>query len=389
MRSRSKGMDMKQHVAVGVALAMLVASSSVEAQLGGLLKKKAGEVLTKKPEAAKPAPPPETPPAAPAEPAAATPSPASAATPAPAPAPARATPAEKKAVSPLEESALPLRQSAREVPRDGGDPRANGDWSQLPYIPTAATAAAYALGESARVALVESVGAALKTLVMSPAFMAEHETFIKNEFHAVDHGLKGIVGMEAAMKKNDLKLVEQLQTRQVVSMTVDQVRNTPPEYLQKEMAEELPRWQKRAADPKLSDRAKYQKLVAKAEAIAALPPADEKYLRGLMVIKSIDNGGPETEEAVLAMHQRFKDESEQAAYDEHSLKGELKQNLSAFVAIAAKVNFAAPTTQKNGKTMFVNAADEKQGALWKACFRAGQAPTAAAVKLAKAWLLEM
>jgi hypothetical protein len=39
--------------------------------------------------------------------------------------------------------------------------------------------------------------------------------------------------------------------------------------------------------------------------------------------------------------------------------------------------------------MFVNAADEKQGAMWKACFRAGEAPTAAAVKLAKAWLLEL
>ena len=378
---------MKQHVAVGVVLAMLVASTSVEAQLGGLLKKKAGEVLTKKPEAAKPAPPPETPPAAPAESAAATPPPASAAT--PAPAPARAAAVEKKAVSPLEESALPLRQSALDVLRDGSDPHANGDWSQLPYIPTAATAAAYALGESARVALVQTVGAALKTLVMSPAFLAEHEAFIKNEFHAVDHGLKGIVGFETAMKKNDLKLVEELQTRQVVAMTVDQVRNTPPEYLQKEMAEELPRWQKRASDPKLSDRAKYQKLVAKAQAIASLPPADEKYLRGVMVIKSIDNGGPDTEEAVLALQQRFKNESEQVAYDEHSLKGELKQNLSAFVAIAAKVNFAAPTVQKSGRTVFTNPADEKQGALWKACFRAGQAPTAAAVKLAKAWLLEM
>jgi hypothetical protein len=87
------------------------------------------------------------------------------------------------------------------------------------------------------------------------------------------------------------------------------------------------------------------------------------------------------------MHQRFKDETEQAAYDSHNLKGQLKQQLTAFVAIAARVHFNAPTVEKNRKTMFVNAADEKQGAIWKACFRAGEAPTAAAIKLAKAWLL--
>ena len=105
--------------------------------------------------------------------------------------------------------------------------------------------------------------------------------------------------------------------------------------------------------------------------------------------KSIDNDGPDAEEAVLAIHKRVQDEKEQAAWDEHNLKGQLKRNLTAFVAVASKVNFKAPTVEKSGKTMFVNAADEKQGAMWKACFRAGEAPTAAALKLAKAWLLEL
>ncbi len=379
---------MKQYLVLGVALAMLAASTAVDAQLGGLLKKKAGEVLGKKAEPAKPtptaSPAPETP--APAAPAPATASPAAA----PAtPAPAAATPAAKDPVSPLDVSALRLRQSANEILRDQGDQRENGDWNQLPQIPAAATAAAYALSDTARVALVETIGAAVKALVTSATFLTEHEDYIKREHQAVDHGLKGVVSYEDALKKSDLKLFEAIQLRQSVAMGVDQVRMVPPEYLQKELADDLPKWKQRSVDPKLRDRTKYQKMVAKAEAIATLPPTDDKFVRGLAVIKSIDNGGPDTEDAVFAIHQRVMDEKEQAAFDAHSLKGQLKRNLSAFVAIAAKVNFDAPTSQKNGKTMFSNAADEKQGALWKACFRAGEAPTAAAVKLAKAWLLEM
>jgi hypothetical protein len=53
------------------------------------------------------------------------------------------------------------------------------------------------------------------------------------------------------------------------------------------------------------------------------------------------------------------------------------------------VNFAAPTVEKGETEVFVNPADERQGALWKACFRAGAAPTAAALALAKAWLAEL
>jgi hypothetical protein len=59
------------------------------------------------------------------------------------------------------------------------------------------------------------------------------------------------------------------------------------------------------------------------------------------------------------------------------------------VAVAPKVNFTAPTAMKNGTIRFVNPADEKQGALWKACYRAGEGPTAAALKLARGWLAEL
>jgi hypothetical protein len=378
---------MKRHIVLVLALATFAASTAVDAQVGGLLRKKAGEVLGKKPEPAKPAPPapaPETAPASPA-PAAASPAPAPAASGNREAAPA----APKKAVDPLDLSALPLRQSADQVLRERVIPRSNGDWDQLPYIPGAATAAAYKLDDSARVTLVETVGSALKSLVMSAAYLADHDAFIKGEHQGADHGIKGVVSLEEAMKKGDVKQMEAIQVRMTVAMTVDMVSTAPPDSLKQEFLDELPKWKAQAANPKNSKRAKYQKMVAKAQSIETLPASDEKFKRGYAVIRSIDADGPDTEDAVYAMHARFKQEEEQAAYDAHSLKGQLKQQLTTFVAIASKVNFKAPTVEKNKKTIFVNPADEKQGAIWKACFRAGEASTTAALKLAKAWLAEL
>jgi hypothetical protein len=180
-----------------------------------------------------------------------------------------------------------------------------------------------------------------------------------------------------------------MQVRSMVIVTVDQVKVLPPDMMKTQLAEELPKWKTQAANVKNSGRAKYQKMVARAQAIESLPPSDEKFKRGYAVIQSIDNDGPDTEEALYAMYDRAKQEQEQAAYDAHSIKGQLKEQLTNFVAIASKVNFKAPTVEKGGKTMFVNAADEKQGAIWKACFRAGEASTAAAIKVARAWLTEL
>jgi hypothetical protein len=371
---------MKRQMALGMALAIVLVSTSVEAQLGGLLKKKAREVVGGKKGEAAPTPDPAPATGTPDTPAAA---------PARAGERAAAAPAEKRAVSPLEVSELPLRQSADQVLRSRLSDRPNGDWRQLPYIPTAAVAAAYALGDSAQVALVETVATSLKTMVMSAAFLAEHDKYIKGAHQAVDHGLKGVVGIAEALKKNDLKAIEAIQTRDIVAMGVDQVRSMPGDYLKTEFAQELAKWKVAAANPKRGDQAKSQKLVLRAQPLEGLAPSDERFLRGYAVLKSLDNGGPDNEEAVFAIHQRVTQEREQLAYDDHNLKAQLKQQLTTFVAIAAKVNFTAPTVEKKGTISFVNPTDERQGALWKACFRAGAAPTAAALKIARAWLAEL
>ena len=84
-------------------------------------------------------------------------------------------------------SELPVRQSADHVLRGRVNLRPNGDWDQLPYIPAAAVAAAHALGESAQVALVETIGTALKSMVMSATFLASEST-PRSSDQAVDHG---------------------------------------------------------------------------------------------------------------------------------------------------------------------------------------------------------
>ena len=364
---------MKRQMALSLALAMVMASTAMDAQIGGIIRKKAGEICRRQEAGASagPAPAPTTTTTKPTTDGAA-PAPT-----APAGTSDRATasPAAKPAASPLETSELPVRRSADHVLRGRINARDNGDWDQLPAIPPAAVAAAYGLGEAAQAALVETVGSALKTLVMSPAFMAEHNKYIKSEHQAVDHGLKGIVGLEEAMKKGDVKAMEAIQAREMAAITVGQVRSMPAEIRKTNFTQLLTQWKADAAKPKRSDQAKLQKMIAMAQPIESLPANDEKFVRTFAVIMSIDSGGPDTEAALFALAERATREKEQLAYDQHNLKGQLKQQLTTFVAIATKVNFKAPTSRNGKQTLFVNAADERQGALWKACFRAGPGPT--------------
>ena len=135
-----------------VLVLLLTAPALVHAQLGGLLKKKAAEALKAKP----------TPPAP-------KPAPSPAPNPAPDSAPATASKSEPKApASPLDISESDLTDKANQVMRELFPER--GDWERLPFIRQSAVAAAKALDEPARLAFVEKVSGAFKTLVMSDSF---------------------------------------------------------------------------------------------------------------------------------------------------------------------------------------------------------------------------
>ena len=149
-------------------------------------------------------------------------------------------------------------------------------------------------------------------------------------------------------------------------------------------------WTKDANNVKNSDRAKYAKLVAKAEAIKDLSASNpDKFRRGYAVLKSAEADGLDTEEALFGAQAGAQKESEQLMWDEHNLRGALKRVLAQAVAEAPTVDFAAQTVQKTGVRVFANPAYEKKTLTWKAMYRAGKGPTAAGLEVARAWLKEL
>jgi hypothetical protein len=133
-----------------VLVLLLTAPALVHAQFGGLLKKKAAEALKAKPTPPAPKPGPAT---------VSTSEPTAPATASKGEPKAPASTSEPKAPeSPLDISVSDLTDKANQVMRDlFPDPDRGGDWERLPYIGGRVVAAAKALDEPARLALVGKV----------------------------------------------------------------------------------------------------------------------------------------------------------------------------------------------------------------------------------------
>ena len=355
-----------------VLVSLLMAPALVHAQLGGLLKKKAAEALKGKPTPPAPAPGPAT--VSTSEPKA----------------PATASKGDPKApASPLDISEADLTNKANQVLRELFPP-SNGDWNELPYIGRNVVAAAKALDESARLAFVEKVGVAFKTLVMSDTFAKAYADSIKQEHRAVDHGITGLVSTEELLKRSDMAAFETRSKGESAAAIVDNMESQDAKTLQLLISQNLPSWTRNAENVKRKDRAKFQKMVRDAQALQALGTSDvQKLRRGVAVLYSMDQDGPDTEEALYALRDRSRAESEQLAWDQYNLKTVLRKQLTAFVALVPTVDFAAATKEGDGKVLFVNPAYERKGQVWKACFRAGKPVSMSAMQLAQAWLKEL
>jgi microcompartment protein CcmK/EutM len=260
----------------------------------------------------------------------------------------------------------------------------------LPYIGGRVVAAAGALDEQARVAFVEKVGAAFKTVVMSDTFAKAHADAIRQEHNAVDHGIIGLVSTEDLVKRKDLTAFEKRTEGESAVSLVDNMESQNAKTLQLLISQNLDSWTRNADDVKRKDRAKFQKMVRDAQALQALGTSDvQKLRRGVAVLYSMDRGGPDTEAALYALRDRAKAESEQLAWDQYNLKTVLRKQLTTFVALVPTVDFAAATKEEEGKVLFVNPAYEKKGQVWKACFRAGKPVSMRAMEMAQAWLKEL
>jgi hypothetical protein len=376
---------MKSRIVFGLAIgALVVSTAGVHAQLGGLLKKKAGDLLKGKPAPTETTPAP-TPSPAPAETAPA-PAPAPGSGP-PAPARATAAAAPAKSTDPLDFDNLRLADHINRYVRDE-HPVPDGEWSEVPYFGKAAHDALKALDDAGRVAFVEKAGAAVKALAMSETFADAHAAAIKGSYKAVDHGLKGLVGPEAMMAKKDFAAYEAFSNRQSSLTIVENVGQMSADDITRTLGYEIESWRRSAQSAAPKNRPKYERFVRDGEAILAMSDVTAMR-RGYAVIRSIDRQGPATEAALYAEADRARMEAEQIAWDEHNLRSVLRQQLGAFVKVAASVDFAAQTVEKNGQKKFVNAAYERKGSVWKACFRAGKPAVTAAQQLAQAWLKEL
>ena len=368
---------------VCVLVLSLMAPALVHAQFGGLLKKKAAEALKGKPTPPAPKPGPGT--VSTSDPKA----PATTSTGEPTTAAAASKSEPKAPASPLDITESDLTSKANQVLREL-EPPSKGDWDRLPYIGGSVVAAAKALDEQARVAFVEKVGAAFKTIVMSDTFAKAHAEAIRQEHDAVDHGITGLVSTEDLLKRQDLTAFENRNRGETAVAIVDNMESQDAKTLQVLISQHLDGWTRRADDVKRKDRAKFQKMVKDAQALQALGTSDvQKLRRGVAVLYSMDQDGPDTEEALYALRDRSRAESEQLAWDQYNLKTVLRKRLTAFVALVPTVDFAAATKEGDGKVLFVNPAYERKGQVWKACFRAGKPVSMRAMEMAQAWLKEL
>lgn len=272
--------------------------------------------------------------------------------------------------------------------------RQTGDGLILSLIGPKQLIAARLLPEPQQVALMKELAAAAKVIVMAPAFQSAHDAFIARQYTAVNHGLKvkspeqmlaQIGTSKAGQDEFELKMKQT-----VGAMYVGMVKDVKIADLKMMLDAQLTDWTTDANNVKKSDRAKYQKLVKGAAEIQGLSESDpEKFRRGVAVLLSASNDGPDTEAALYGASAASQKETEQVAWDQHNLRGALKRLLTQAVAEAPTVDFAAQTVEKSGVKVFVNPAYEKKSATWKAMYRAGKGPAMAAVAFASAWLKEL
>jgi hypothetical protein len=269
--------------------------------------------------------------------------------------------------------------------------RQKGDGLSLAFLGDKQLAAAKALPEAQQSALMRELASAARIILMSPAFVSAHDAYIAKEYKAINHGLKVKSFEQPALDtKAGVAEFEMQLKRQMSGIYVQLAMESKIQDLQMMFDESLKEWTKEANKPKGSDKAKYARLVAGAERIKDLSTSDpDKFRRGYAVLRSAENDGLDTEEALFGAQASTQKDAEQLAWDKHNLRGALKRVLAQAVAEAPTVDFAAQTVEKSRVWVFVNPAYEKKSATWKAMYRAGKGPTAAGLQIARAWLKEL
>jgi hypothetical protein len=279
-----------------------------------------------------------------------------------------------------------LQAQAERATRSYGDTRLT-----LPWFSQQTRQAAKGLSEQNRAAAVREIGAAVKALMMSKAFMDSHVAYIKRERKAADHGIKVQTPEEKfkAMTAGGEAAIDEA-TRQAATQMAQMLLTLPAAQLVPMFESDLGDWERQTKSRNAKTQAKGQKLHARAKALQPLIQSDpEKFKKGYVVLKSMDMGGPDNEAGLQEGGNKAQMEQEQTNWNKHNLRAVLKPKLNFLVAEAETVDFTAQTVRQGDKLKFVNPAYEKKSDIWKACYRAGKAPTAAVLEFARGWAKEL
>lgn len=239
-----------------------------------------------------------------------------------------------------------------------------------------------ALDEPARVALVREAAPRVKAILMSEAFRAAHDAWLRQAHNAVRHGSAPRPAAAPNVDDMQRQLAGQMYAT-YSAMPVEAIRMMLPAEI------ESHRENLKSSD-NATDRARNQDLLNRAKAIEGLLASDpEKARKAYGILKSVEAGGPADEGALTAASNESAAAAQQANYDRMNLNVVLARTLDEFIRTAASVDFAAQTTQRANRTVFVNAAHESQSWQWKMIYRFGAAPAREALAFARQWRKEL
>lgn len=275
---------------------------------------------------------------------------------------------------------------------------ANLDHLAMPPYGGAVKDALLAMSDSGRATVARELGLAAKAFVMSPAFQASYEAYIKNAYNAVNHGItvtSQASAMDAALKKGDAAAMGKASQnmmrdsyRQGVIQRLPSLANYDKATI--EMMADTDAGMVDISNPTTAAEkaavAKSKVMLGEAKKLAAtdIAKARETYKAALMTA-----AGLKDEAEAKSSADEAKRQEQQQRYNDMLLKPRLKKRLLEFVAVVKTVDFNAATTLKNNKKVFVSAANERRSELWKLLYRLGPGGANAAAQVAQQWAAEL
>ncbi|MCC6589666.1 MAG: hypothetical protein IT168_23420 [Bryobacterales bacterium] len=274
----------------------------------------------------------------------------------------------------------------------GGEPR-------LPWAGRTVTGAFLALNDSGRAAAVKELGATAKSLVMSPAFAAAYDEYLKTSHNAVNHGVKPVADASAAMNaaaaSGNVEAMDAATNnmmrdtfRKMVQQKIPQIGTFDAQTIGFMVDADVSMIEM-ATPSSAAEKANVAKAKTMLAEVKKTAPADINKARATYKSALLLAAGLKDEAAVASANSDDKKQEQQRNYDRLRLKPVLKQKLQRFIAIGKTVDFKAATQAKGNKLVFVNPADERRAPLWKLLYRAGPGATNAALAIAQSWASEL